>query len=136
VPVLATGGPLPGSPAPLVIADVMVHVLEEDGIPRAMIWTERASRSTYENAAFSARILRDKGIRHIVLVTEAYHMPRSVACFRKQGLDVTPAPFAYRSRRFRLRWNNFFPSVSSLLDNEDILHEWAGLVWYQASGKI
>lgn len=133
VPVVASGGV--GSSG-LVIADVMRRTLLEAGVPDSMIWAERTSRSTYENAAFTARILQAKRIRRIALVTEGYHMLRSDLCFRKQGIDVVPAGCAYRYLQFTGQWKEFFPSAQMMGFNEESLHEWAGLGWYRLSGKI
>ena len=133
LPVLASGGV---SSSGVVIADVMRQALLEAGVPDSMIWTERASRSTYENALFTARFLQSKQIHRIALVTEAYHMPRSVECFRKQGIDVVPAGCNYRYLQFTGQWSEFFPSPRMIGFNEDSLHEWIGLGWYRLSGKI
>jgi len=53
-------------------------------VPREHTWVERSARNTDENARFSARILETRGVRMILLVTEAYHMRRGEACFRKR----------------------------------------------------
>ena len=130
VPVLASGGARPEAPYSVVMRDA----LEREGVPPAMIWTEENSRSTYENAVNSAVILRARGIRKIALVTEAYHMPRAVQCFRKQGLEVVPAPCGFRGGLPRLR--DFLPDPQAASWNEDTLHEVVGLLWYRGSGKI
>ncbi|MFZ4480697.1 MAG: YdcF family protein [Rhodoferax sp.] len=59
--------------------------------PQAMVLEER-SLNTRQNAAFSAELLKARGITRILLVTSALHMPRAVALFEAQGLQVTPAP--------------------------------------------
>jgi uncharacterized SAM-binding protein YcdF (DUF218 family) len=133
LPVVASGGLVSSR---VVIADVMRQTLLEAGVPDSMIWTERASRSTYENALFTAQLLQSKQIHRIALVTEGYHMLRSVQCFRKQGIDVLPAGCNYRYLQFTGRWAEFFPSPRMIGFNEDSLHEWAGLAWYRLSGKI
>jgi uncharacterized SAM-binding protein YcdF (DUF218 family) len=66
--------------------------LEQEGVPPSKIWTEEQSRSTYENALYSAKLLHGSGIHRIALVMEADSMLRAELCFRKQGLEVTPAP--------------------------------------------
>ena len=131
LPIVASGG----LDHDIVMADVMRKTLESSGVPGNMIWSEGASRSTYENALFTARLLRAKNIRRIVLVTEAYHMLRSAQCFRKQGLDVIPAGCAARYLQFEGRWTEFFPSPQMIRYNEDSLHEWIGLLWYRLSGR-
>ena len=74
----------------------MREMLERDGIPETMIWTEERSRSTYENAVYGAEVLRSHGITTIALVVEAQSMLRAEACFRKQGITVVPAASGYR----------------------------------------
>src|ERR1017187_9118388 len=133
LPIVASGGM---DHYKVVMADVMRQALEDSGIPGDMIWTESASRSTYESALFTARLLRTKNIHRIVLVTEAYHIPRSAQCFRKQGLEVIPAGCAARYLQFEGRWTQFFPSARMIMYNEDSLHEWIGLAWYRLSGRI
>lgn len=120
----------------VVMAEVMKETLSDAGIPGDMISTEGNSRSTYENAVLTARLLRAKDIHRIVLVTEAYHMPRAVLCFRRQGLEVIPAGCAARYLRFEGRWSQFLPSAQMVQYNEDNLHEWIGLAWYRLTGKI
>ena len=134
LPIVASGGPASSSPAPPV-AEVMRRTLVEAGVPDSMIWTEAHSRSTYENALFTARLLNEKHIRRIALVTEAYHLPRSVQCFHKQGIAVAPAGCSYRYLRFKYQWTQLFPSSRMIVWNEDTLHEWAGLAWYRLTGK-
>lgn len=119
------GGPFPSG---------MRGLLERSGIPGNMIWVESASRSTYENALYGAEILRKKGISKIVLVVEADSMPRAGACFRRQGLEVQPAPSEFRE------WgplrDELLPSWKAVRDNEIILHEVLGIAWYKLRGWI
>jgi len=132
LPIVASGGPTEG----VVHADVMARVLAEQGVPADRIWLERRSRSTYENALYSAALLRAKGIRRIALVTEAQHMLRAELCFRRQGLTVVPAPCSYRYLKFKASLPQFFPSAKAIGYNEDNAHEWAGLIWYKLTGRI
>ena len=62
------------------------------GVPAQTIVLEETSRNTRQNAAFSAALLKARGINRIVLVTSALHMPRAMALFAAQGLQATPAP--------------------------------------------
>jgi uncharacterized SAM-binding protein YcdF (DUF218 family) len=55
-------------------------------------WIEAHSRDTFQNAQFSAQILRAAGVRRIVLVTEADHEWRAAHEFASTGLSVLPAP--------------------------------------------
>jgi uncharacterized SAM-binding protein YcdF (DUF218 family) len=63
-----------------------------------MRWLEQASRDTRENAEFSTGLLAKAGVRHLVLVTHASHMPRAVRSFTQaaQGrMQIVPAPMAF-----------------------------------------
>jgi uncharacterized SAM-binding protein YcdF (DUF218 family) len=81
-------------------------------------------------------MLRARGIGAITLVTETYHMPRAVRCFRRQGLSVTPSPCAYRTLGFQGLLEDFVPNARAIQHWEDALHEYIGLAWYRLSGKI
>jgi uncharacterized SAM-binding protein YcdF (DUF218 family) len=136
VPILVSGGVPNANHSRDNLAAVMKIALEREGVPEDAIWMEGGSRSTYENAVYSARMLRGRGINRIVLVTEAIHMPRAAAAFRRQGLEVVPAPCAFRYVRFWWSWWNVVPDPSRMLLNEDVLHEWIGLAWYSMTGKV
>ena len=73
-------------------AEDMAALLEMLGVPPQALWLESESRNTYENARNARLFLEPLGIRRILLVTSASHMPRSVALFEKQGFEVIPAP--------------------------------------------
>lgn len=80
-------------------------------------------------------MLHSKGVRKIVLVTEAYHMLRSERTFRLQGLEVVPAPCGFRSRgHFRGHW--LLPDSRALAWTDDGLHEILGLGWYLIRRRI
>ncbi|KAA6458325.1 YdcF family protein [Acidobacteria bacterium AB60] len=132
LPILASGGSNADEGTP-PYAMVMTVALQREGVPLEMIWSETQSRSTRENALYSAQILRAKGIRKIVLVTEAFHMARAMRAFRKAGLEVVPAPCGYR--RFHLiTQERLLPSWEAIAWNEDLLHEALGLLWYHLRG--
>src|SRR2546430_13364869 len=81
---------------------ILRRILRSEGVDDSMIWTEEQSRSTHENATYGAEMLRAKGIRQVVLVTEAYHMLRAEKCFRKEGIAVIAAPCGFRTFDFAL----------------------------------
>jgi uncharacterized SAM-binding protein YcdF (DUF218 family) len=132
LPVLACGGMAPNGGEAFSVA--MRRVLADEGVPLPMIWTEEESRSTHENAVYGAEILHNRGIRKVVLVTDAYHTPRAERCFRKQGIDVIPAPCGFR--RLDTRLGYFLPGWKAIEENELTLHESAGLVLYWVRGWI
>lgn len=77
---------------PFSEARAMAMFLADLGVPVQAVVLEEQSRNTRQNAAFSASILKARGIGRILLVTSALHMPRALALFRAQGLQVVPAP--------------------------------------------
>ena len=132
VPVLASGGPIPGRSS---YAAAMRKLLIGSGVPDQLVWTEERSSSTHENALYSSRILRDHGIHVVALVLEAVSMPRAEACFRKQGVAVLPTPSDFRE--LGPPWSEeLLPSWKAIRRNETILHEALGLVWYRFHGWI
>ncbi|MBF2036931.1 MAG: YdcF family protein [Leptolyngbyaceae cyanobacterium T60_A2020_046] len=62
------------------------------GVPRDRILEDPTSLNTYQNAVNVKAILEAQNLRRVLLVTSASHMPRSLAIFRKQGIDAIPAP--------------------------------------------
>jgi len=131
-PVLACGGPDAKGHQPYSIA--MRDLLQQVGVPEAMIWTEDRSHSTHENAVYGAEILKEHGIRSIALVVDAQSMLRAEACFRKQGITVAPAPS--RFREFGPLFEELLPGWRALQQNELTLHEALGLIWYRLRGWI
>ena len=97
---------------------------------------ERRSRNTQENAEFSKALVNPKDGERWLLVTSAYHMPRSVGLFRKAGFAVEPYPVDWRvgGASDLLR---FAPVAAEGLERTDIaMREWIGLTAYWASGRI
>lgn len=110
-------------------ADAMAAALREDfGVP--VKWIEGRSRDTAENAADSAALLRPAGIKRILLVTDAMHMPRASAAFTRAGLDVVSAPTMFFSRQ-RLSFEAWVPSAEGMRRSWYAVYEWLGIAWYR-----
>ena len=76
---------------------------------RPLKWIEENSRDTRENAARSVPLLRKAGIKHIVLVTHGWHMPRSMAAFEVAAggdmrIEAAPMGLAQRTDLPVLEW--------------------------------
>ena len=71
-------------------------MFESLGIAKSRLMMERRSRNTQENAEFSKALAAPKPGERWLLVTSAFHMPRSVGLFRKAGFAVEPYPVDWR----------------------------------------
>ncbi len=99
------------------------------------IFLEDRSQTTRENARFTAELLRRHHWRRILLVSSAWHLPRAVEAFRRQGIDVIPAPTAFLHRDQPMtRLADWLPNAKALLRSYYGLHELLGRVWYRVSG--
>lgn len=72
--------------------ETMVSLASELGVQSNRIIPENQSSRTLENAAFCAKILREKNLSRCLLVTDGFHMPRALMTFRAFGVDVEPCP--------------------------------------------
>jgi uncharacterized SAM-binding protein YcdF (DUF218 family) len=94
-------------------------------------WTEDQSRDTRENSTRSVALLREQGVRHIVLVTHDYHMPRAARAFLDAinaggvPIQLTLAPMGV-SPDGTLRAMDWLPSLNGIQDTRLVLHEWLG----------
>jgi len=127
LPVLTSGGTPDGREESE--AAIMARVLRQDfSVP--VKWVEGKSNDTAQNATFSAEMLKQAGVRRILLVTDGIHMSRSRAVFEKAGLDVVAAPTIFYSRN-EFTTIDFMPSGEGLRRSEYALHEWIGIAWYR-----
>jgi uncharacterized SAM-binding protein YcdF (DUF218 family) len=111
------------------------RLLESFGIPRSRIVLEEDSRDTAENARFSKVIAAPKSGERWLLVTSAFHMPRSVGVFRQAGFPIEPYPVDWRTRG-RADLLMIFPSISDGLRRTDVAaREWIGLLAYWMAGR-
>jgi uncharacterized SAM-binding protein YcdF (DUF218 family) len=116
-------------------ADFSVAVFESFGFSKDRLIMERRSRNTEENAEFSKTLVSPKNGERWLLVTSAYHMPRSVGIFRKAGFEVEPYPVDWRmgGRDDLLKFSAFFLAGLSRLDTAS--REWMGLIAYWIAGR-
>lgn len=124
----------------------MQQALAIMGVPAEAVWIEPDSRNTYENGVLSKAILDEKGINKIVLVTSAYHMPRSVAIFEKLGFTVLPAPTDYQTTELDRSYFQapdlltftlyLLPDSDNLWLTSRVLKEYLGVVIYWLRGWL
>src|SRR6056297_1795883 len=97
------------------------------GAAPGSVHTEEASRNTFENAALVAEKYQPE---KVILVTSAYHIPRSVWVFEQIGMEVLPAPTDYKIDGDGYNIWSFFPTMGELHDSYKALHEYVGIVYY------
>ena len=133
--IVASAGNLPWDPVVAPEAHWVGQLLGELGVPADAVILESRSRNTYENALFTAPILRDKGWHSVLLVTSATHMRRAMATFRKAGLDVTAATTDVQGS-FPVASGplDFLPSADALSATSDMIKEMIGMVYYRLRG--
>ena len=110
-------------------ADAMATALRQDfGVP--VQWIEPRSRDTAENATLSAVMLRAAGVKRILLVTDAMHMPRARTAFTRAGLDVVSAPTMFYSRQPQ-GLASWVPSAEGMQRSWYAVYELLGIGWYR-----
>lgn len=118
LPVLVSGGSVYGGETE---AGLMRKSLEQEfGVP--VQWAEARSRTTHENALYSAEILRNAGIARVVLVAHSFDMPRATAEFAAQGISVVAAPTGIPARDFDGPLD-LLPSIAGLQSSYFALYE-------------
>jgi uncharacterized SAM-binding protein YcdF (DUF218 family) len=106
------------------------------GLP--LRWLEKDSADTRGNAAGAVTLLADQGVTEIVVVTDAFHMPRARRAFEQAAAGwakragqpapmITPAPIKFWSRDTdaALEW---IPSGVGMVNVRLACHELLGLL--------
>ena len=131
-PIVLSGGKLdprhPGETFAMTLRRTMIHM----GVPEHDLILEDRSRDTYENAAYTAQILRSRGYERVVLVTTATHLMRSEWCFKLQGLEVHPIGCDFKSPTGpHLTLYASMPRLGGARLSQEVFHEALGYVWYK-----
>jgi uncharacterized SAM-binding protein YcdF (DUF218 family) len=108
------------------------------GIPDEDVLIESESNNTHENAKFSKAILDKKfpGGKFLV-ITSAFHMRRSLACFAKEGINTTPySTDRYSGPRKFVFAHAFIPRAETLFNWDTLIHEMIGCLTYKFAGYI
>ena len=92
-------------------------------------WVEGRSHDTWQNAEYSAALLREAGISSVYLVSSGWHLRRALIAFRHFGLTATPAPV--RLEPWPESWTDaFIPHAGAWLRSYWAMHEWIGWAVY------
>jgi len=116
-------------------AAISERFLSAFGIPAERLIREGQSRDTFENAARTEALLASHGLSNCLLITSAFHMPRSMGLFRQRGIDVLPWPTDYRTTgKAALGLDFTQPSLNSQLTTTAV-REWTGLLFNYLAGR-
>ena len=127
LPVAVSGGSV--FPAQTAEAALMRTAFSRDfAVPVA--WSDDQSRTTYENALYTARLLSPERIATVIVVTHAWHLPRALWAFEHVGLRALPWPVPRDFVRLK-RIDDLLPSIAALHDSAYALHEIIGLFYYR-----
>lgn len=115
-------------------AELMSQFALSFGVPAEDLVSESNSRDTKDQARLIAHIVSQEPL---VLVTEASHMPRSMALFLHQGLSPIAAPVGHRvALNPEYKWWTIFPNAESLKIAQRAIYEYLGLGWAMIRGQI
>jgi uncharacterized SAM-binding protein YcdF (DUF218 family) len=116
-------------------ADYFAPILENLGLPKERLIIERESRNTYENAIYTKQLVAPKPGERWLLVTSAFHMPRSMGIFRRAGFSVEAYPVDWRTGGREDLFSFIRMGVEGLSRTDVAMREWIGLLVYRASGR-
>lgn len=109
------------------------------GVPEQDIVIESETRNTHESAVAVKKILASLGYdaNECVLITSAFHMRRSLACYQKEGmaLDHFTTDFYSHSRKYTLE-TFIIPSIEAIDIWHKLIREWTGCLAYKMAGYI
>lgn len=127
---LLSGGSVLGSATEAVVMQQTARLL---GVDSTRIVLETRSRDT-DDQAVNIRALT--GADTLVLVTSAFHLPRAMGLFRKQGLHPLPAPTDHLIRQHTRDPREYYPGVDHLRRSTLVAHEYLGIAWARVNGKL
>ena len=97
------------------------------GVPGQNIILDSESHNTFQNALHIKKIV---GSHNLILVTSAFHMPRTMLAFRNLGMNPYPCPTDFKVEG---SYNifDFIPSTSNLHNVNLAFHEYIGILLYK-----
>lgn len=143
--IIASGGRIDWNSAGQPEAADMAELLEMMGVPRDAILQEPNSLNTYQNAVNVKKILDEKGIQKVLLVTSALHMPRSLLIFQRQEINAIPAPTDFLVSEPEMQipsssWGaivlNLLPDSGRLETTTKVIKEYIGTIIYRLRGWV
>ena len=121
--IISGSDPISSSSRP---AEEIAKFIQSFNVSKENILLEEKSKNSYQSAKEIKKIISDESF---ILITSAYHLPRSVYIFRKMGLDPIPVPADFKAEE---NYNifDFFPDPGNLKKCDLAFHEYFGLLYY------
>lgn len=107
-------------------------------IPTHLIFIEDQAKNTHENAVFTKALISEKSLRGpFVLITSAFHMQRSMGCFKKEKIECLPFPVDYYSMdEIDNPMEYIVPEVAPLSNFSILIREVCGYYIYKVMGYL
>ncbi len=127
---------------PLILSGGKPHesLASEAELMAAVLWDqfkikpigiENKSSNTEDESRYVKSLLKQDGFKTVYLVTNAWHMPRSVEIFQCAGMQVVPAPMGHILYGPGYASISYFPNMQALYTSSIAMHELIGLMWYR-----
>jgi uncharacterized SAM-binding protein YcdF (DUF218 family) len=129
-----SGGAVPWRAEDGPEAQAMRAFVTDLGVPQERVLIEPKSATTRGNAVETARLMAQRGISRVLLVTSALHMRRAEAAFRAVGLTVVPAATDHEVVAQHRTLLDYLPDAQALADSSRALKELLGLFVYSLRG--
>ncbi len=122
-------------------ADMIIKYLNSIGFSTKKFHFENESKNTYQNALYTkeglAKSFKDLDSKNILLITSSLHMRRSLACFKKQGIECDYLSTNRKSgpRKFEFQ-HCLIPNIGTFSGWNHLGHEMIGYISYKLTGRL
>ena len=129
--IIFTGGKLPWQSDDIKPeGEILSQFASEFGIPVSQILLTKNVQNTKDEAMAVKQILNNSNARNIILVTSAFHMPRSKRLFENEGIEVQTYPVDYKVGIYELTPMSFLPSADAFDNFQLAWRELIGRLYY------
>ena len=143
--IIASGGRIDWAGGGIPESEDIAKLLTFMGVDPKDIIQDPDSLNTYQNTVNVKKILLERNIDRVLLVTSAMHMPRSLAIFKQQGIQAIAAPTDFLVTKGELDAIGKTPKSAILhllpdsknLENFTIaMKEYIGMIVYRVRGWV
>ena len=107
---LFTGGY--GNGAPFAESQVARKYALHQGIPDSAIMIEAVSRNTRENLLQARKLMQERGLHRVIVVSDPLHMARALRLCRELGIEAVGSPTpSTRFRTIQTQWRFLLQEV-------------------------